>query len=115
MSPSRTNARFSAVDTRPLLSDVGLLQVVDATILSCGTGFVKPDQRIYRAAVAMVGLEVRGAVLVDDKESFCLGAETIGMSSILINGSEPGPTPHEKRPFVRALSDVGPDWTATHP
>ncbi|QZY29744.1 HAD family hydrolase [Nocardioides coralli] len=76
-----------ADNTRPLLDRLGLLDLVDAAVLSCEVGAAKPDPRIYTAALTELRVPAEDAVFVDDQQRFCDGATALGIRSVLIDRS----------------------------
>ena len=55
----------------------------DAVTLSCDLGIVKPDRRMYLAAVNAVGCEPSECLFIDDKERYCEPAKQFGMQVIV--------------------------------
>ena len=76
-----------AENTRALLDDLGLLELVDAAVLSCEVGSAKPDPPIYRQALDRLGVPAGEAVFVDDQVAYCRGAEALGMHAVRISRS----------------------------
>jgi HAD superfamily hydrolase (TIGR01509 family) len=70
--------------TRPLLADLGVLPLVDAVILSCEVGSIKPSPDIYVTALEDLGVAAADAVFIDDQHPFCVGAEAVGIRPIQI-------------------------------
>jgi HAD superfamily hydrolase (TIGR01509 family) len=70
--------------TRGLLEDLGVISLVDAVVLSCEVGSVKPSPEIYITALADLGVAAADAVFIDDQPAFCMGAEAIGVRPIRI-------------------------------
>jgi glucose-1-phosphatase len=58
---------------------VPVLEKFDALVLSCEVGHVKPEEEIYRRALAATGVAPREAVFFDDVERFARAAEAVGM------------------------------------
>jgi putative hydrolase of the HAD superfamily len=86
--------------TRRVVDDLGLVQAVDAVILSFEAGVAKPNAGIYRAALDALGSVAPGdAVFVDDQTGYLDGAAAVGISPVLIlrNGATP----------VEGVSDPG--------
>ena len=77
--------------TRPMLVSLGLIDLVDVTVLSCEVGMLKPAPRIFRHALSELGVAAADALFVDDQAAFCAGAQTTGISAIQIvrNGNLP--------------------------
>jgi HAD superfamily hydrolase (TIGR01509 family) len=103
--------------TRPFLADLGVLPLVDAVILSCEVGSIKPSPDIYVTALEDVGVAAADAVFIDDQHHFCVGAEAVGIRPIQIlraaaDGQPPAAAPdgparvHGGFPVVHSLFDV---------
>lgn len=54
----------------------------DDVILSYQTGMVKPDPGIYELAANRLGVLAEECIFVDDIESFCDMANTVGMKAV---------------------------------
>ncbi|MEW2357822.1 HAD family phosphatase [Spirillospora sp. NPDC029432] len=54
----------------------------DAVVISCEVGMRKPDERIFRHAVELVGLPPEECVFIDDIEHNCAAAEAVGMKAV---------------------------------
>jgi HAD superfamily hydrolase (TIGR01509 family) len=74
--------------TRALLAYLGIIPLVDAVILSCEVGSIKPSPEIYRTALAELGVAAVDAAFVDDQPTFCAGAEALGIRPIQIARDE---------------------------
>ena len=95
--------------TRGLLEHLGVIPLVDAVVLSCEVGSMKPSPEIYVTALADLGVAAADAVFIDDQPRFCLGAEAVGVRPIQIardtvNGAID--TAGWDFPVVRSLADV---------
>lgn len=88
-------------NTRPLLAELGLSQLVDAVVLSCEIGAAKPSPKIYRRALQEVDVSVERAVFVDDQAVYCAGASTLGMRALQINR-----TPPQGRNVIHSLIEL---------
>jgi len=77
--------------TRPVVERLGLVDEVDAVILSFEVGAAKPSPEIYRAALERLGVEAGEALFVDDQSAYCDGAAALGIQTVLIvrDGAEP--------------------------
>jgi putative hydrolase of the HAD superfamily len=73
-----------ADSTRGLLEHLGVIPLVDAVVLSCEVGSMKPSPQIYLSALAELGVAAADAVFIDDQSRFCLGAESVGVRPIQI-------------------------------
>jgi putative hydrolase of the HAD superfamily len=65
---------------RSRMANAGLLEMVDAVVLSCEIGFAKPDPRIYAAALRGVGARPAEALFIDDTSGHVAAARSHGMS-----------------------------------
>jgi putative hydrolase of the HAD superfamily len=70
--------------TRPAVEQLGLVEEVDAMILSFEVGAAKPDPEIYGAALRAVDVSASDAIFVDDQARYCEGAIQMGMRGVLI-------------------------------
>jgi HAD superfamily hydrolase (TIGR01509 family) len=68
--------------TRGLLVHYGFDSLVDEFVLSSEVGFLKPDARIFQYALDRLGAAPQAAVFVDDKVSYCRGAQALGLGAI---------------------------------
>jgi HAD superfamily hydrolase (TIGR01509 family) len=80
-------------DLRPVLAGLGLLDHLDAVVLSYEVGAVKPDPRIFAAACAALGVAPVEAVMVGDHAAADGGAADAGIRTLLIPMSPAG-APH---------------------
>ena len=74
--------------TRPLLSALGIDALVDKLVLSCEVGSAKPSARIYRRALAELGMPAEATVFVDDQPGYCAGATALGITAVQIARGE---------------------------
>jgi putative hydrolase of the HAD superfamily len=88
-------------NTRPLLSDLGLIALADAVVLSCEAGYAKPDVRIYRDALDQLGATPARAVFIDDQPACCAGAAAAGLTALQIARGERQPQRQGLRSSVR--------------
>jgi putative hydrolase of the HAD superfamily len=70
--------------TRSLLTDLGIIPLVDAVVLSCEVGSMKPHPEIYVTALEELGVAAVDAAFIDDQPTFCVGAEAVGVRPIQI-------------------------------
>jgi putative hydrolase of the HAD superfamily len=77
--------------TRAIVERLGIVDAVDALVLSCELGSAKPDPRIYRAALDALGVESADAVFVDDQTAYCDGARAVGIDTRLIMRPDASP------------------------
>jgi putative hydrolase of the HAD superfamily len=73
-----------STDTRPMLEAMGVLDLVDAAVLSCEIGHAKPSAEIYARALASLGVQASEAVFVDDQLRYCDGAAAAGVTAVQI-------------------------------
>jgi HAD superfamily hydrolase (TIGR01509 family) len=93
--------------TRPQLERLGVIPLVDAAILSCEVGSMKPYPEIYVTALEELGVAAVDAVFIDDQPTFCVGAEAVGIRSIQIARAEAnGYVSQWNFPVVHSLFDV---------
>jgi len=70
------------VDIRPVMEREGLR--VDAVVLSCEVGAVKPDPIIFEAALQALGTMAEETLMVGDSWKDDSGAAAIGMRTLLL-------------------------------
>jgi FMN phosphatase YigB (HAD superfamily) len=93
--------------TRPQLDRLGVTPLVDALILSCEVGSVKPYPEMYVTALEELGVAAVDAVFIDDQPTFCVGAEAVGIRPIQIDRDEVrGPASPWNFPLVHTLFDA---------
>lgn len=93
-----------ADNTRALLTDLNLVPLADHLVLSCELGFAKPSPEIYAHALEALGTPPQDAVMVDDLDEYCKGAEAVGLKAIQI--ARNGQSADADRPAVRSLLDA---------
>lgn len=93
--------------TRPQLERLGIIPLVDAAVLSCEVGSMKPYPEIYVTALEELGVAAVDAVFIDDQPTFCVGAEAVGIRPIQIARAEAnGYVSQWNFPVVHSLFDV---------
>lgn len=76
--------------TAPVLDTWGLRPLVDAVVLSCAVGALKPDPVIYRAGLTAVDARAADAVFVGDGgDRELAGARSIGLRTVLVDRALP--------------------------
>lgn len=65
-----------------------VLQWIPKHFLSYQLGALKPDRKIYENVIRAVGLSPSDILFIDDVEKNLLGAQKIGISTLLFQGSE---------------------------
>ncbi len=96
--------------TRVLLEHLGIIPLVDAVVLSCEVGSMKPYPEMYVTALDELGVAAVDAVFIDDQPRFCVGAEAVGVRPIQIDRGDHNDQPASAWgfPVVRTLLDVQP-------
>jgi HAD superfamily hydrolase (TIGR01509 family) len=95
--------------TRALLEYLGLIPLVDAVVLSCEVGSMKPYPEMYVTALEELGVAAVDAVFIDDQPTFCVGAQAVGVRPIQIARGEPdGYASRWDFPVVRTLLEARP-------
>jgi HAD superfamily hydrolase (TIGR01509 family) len=93
--------------TRAQLEYLGIIPLVDAAVLSCEVGSVKPYPEIYVTALEELGVAAVDTVFIDDQPTFCVGAEAVGIRPIQIaRGEADGYVSQWNFPVVHSLFDV---------
>lgn len=63
---------------------LGLREFFDAFVISSKLGCLKPDPRIYRAAIEQIGVEPRSILFVDDDPEYVQAAKSFGMHGAIM-------------------------------
>ncbi|MFB7724191.1 HAD family hydrolase [Nocardia sp. NPDC056100] len=71
-------------DIRPFFDAAGLLESIDAFILSNEVGVQKPDPRIFRLMLAELGTDAAVTLMVGDRPSRDGAAREVGMPTLLV-------------------------------
>ena len=96
-----------ADNTRAQLEYLGVIPLVDAVVLSCEVGSMKPYPEMYATALDELGVAAVDAVFVDDQPTFCVGAEAMGIRPIQIaRDRAEGYVSRWSFPVVHSLFDV---------
>ena len=77
-------------DLRPVLDGLGLLELLDAVVLSCEVGATKPDPRIFAAACAALGADPAQTLMVGDHLEADGGASAAGLRTLILPMTPPG-------------------------
>lgn len=72
------------VDLRPMLAAHGVADLVAACIVSAEHGVQKPDPRIFRLALAAVGVPASAALMVGDRASHDGAAAAVGIPTLIL-------------------------------
>ena len=109
----RTNGVLTALvsncadTTRAQLDYLGVIPKVDAVVLSCEVGSMKPYPEMYTTALDELGVAAVDAVFIDDQPTFCVGAEALGIRPIQIaRDSAEGYVSQWNFPVVHSLFDA---------
>lgn len=65
--------------TRARMVRAGMADIANAIVLSCETGYAKPDVRIYQAALRRLAVAPSDALFIDDAPGHVTAAESLGM------------------------------------
>jgi HAD superfamily hydrolase (TIGR01493 family) len=77
-------------DIRAVFAHHGVDDLVDAFVLSCEVGAVKPSPAIFLAACTSLGVPPEAALMVGDDPSADVGATRVGMRTLLLPVAPPG-------------------------
>jgi putative hydrolase of the HAD superfamily len=69
---------------------LGLRDFFVTFVISSKLGYLKPDPRIYRAAVEQIGVEPESILFVDDDTEYVRAAESLGMLGVVIRRGTSG-------------------------
>jgi HAD superfamily hydrolase (TIGR01509 family) len=93
--------------TRGRLEFLGIIPLVDAVVLSCEVGSMKPFPEIYTTALDELGVAAVDAVFIDDQPTFCMGAEAVGIRPIqIVRDKADGYASQWNFPLVHSLFDA---------
>jgi putative hydrolase of the HAD superfamily len=93
--------------TREHLDYLGITPLVDALVLSCEIGSMKPFPEIYVTALDDLGVAAVDAAFIDDQPTFCVGAQAVGVRPIQIaRGAQSGYVSQWDFPVVHSLFDA---------
>jgi HAD superfamily hydrolase (TIGR01509 family) len=93
--------------TRGRLEYLGVIPLVDAVVLSCEVGSMKPFPEIYTTALDELGVAAVDAVFIDDQPTYCVGAQAVGIRPIQIVRGEAGDYVSQWNfPLVHSLFDA---------
>jgi HAD superfamily hydrolase (TIGR01509 family) len=100
--------------TRAQLEYLGVIELVDAVVLSCEVGSIKPEPEIYRAALTELGVAPGDAVFIDDQPAFCAGAAALGIRPVrIVRGETDAHAGEQRFPVVHTLFDASSYVAAT--
>ena len=103
---------------RSLLEKHGLLPLLDVVIISDEVGLLKPDPRVFDAALRAIGCGAEEAMMVGDARRDVEGAKRAGMRAVLVlrAGKEPPELDAEPDIVVGSLPELrGPIAALTRP
>jgi putative hydrolase of the HAD superfamily len=83
---------------------LGLRRFFDAFVISARLGCLKPDPRIYRQAIAEMGLPAGQLVFVDDWPDYVRAAITLGLGGIVM--VREGSVPPDDLPWISHLGKM---------
>jgi putative hydrolase of the HAD superfamily len=72
---------------RAEMTRAGVPDIADEVVLSCETGYAKPDARIYAAALRRLAIAPADALFIDDTPGHVAAAEALGMTGHLHTGA----------------------------
>ncbi len=99
-----SNAGF---DIRTILRHHGFTGLADRTTVSYEVGVMKPDPKIFQAALEMLGTSAEETLMVGDNAEADGGATAVGMEFLLLPMSPPGETPGTRRSAYAASTGAG--------
>ena len=101
-----SNAPYRVPSLHAQLAHVGLDAHIDTVTFSAEVGWRKPSPRMFGAALAALGTNAAGTVMVGDSEANDIaGAHAVGMRAVLLCRSGGG-GPSEADAVITALGDV---------
>jgi len=74
----------AGVPIRTVLDREGITPLIDAVILSYEVGCVKPDHRIFRAALSALDLEAASVLMVGDNTNDDGGGASLGLRTLIL-------------------------------
>jgi FMN phosphatase YigB (HAD superfamily) len=72
------------VDVRDVLAREGLLPLLDAVVLSCEAGAVKPEPAIFRTALEALDADPARTLMVGDNAHDDGGAAALGVRTLIL-------------------------------
>ena len=88
--------------TRHLVDALGLTDSLDAVILSCEVGSLKPESEIFSSALEALDCAPSSGLLVDDNPAFLHGGEAVGMVTLAM--ARPGHRPSKQHGYSTVTS-----------
>ena len=65
-------------------SQYDFFNLFDGLVISYKENFIKPEKEIYEILLKRFNLKAEECLFIDDTESFCFGAEKLGINTILL-------------------------------
>ncbi|MBD0020445.1 HAD-IA family hydrolase [Gordonia pseudamarae] len=93
-----------AFDLRQVLAREGVADLVSAYALSFEVGAIKPDPRLFNAALDGLGAQAEQALMVGDSEEADGGARALGCDFALVHDAAPADRP---RALIEVLAGHG--------
>ena len=90
-----SNESVERVET--VLSSFVTSDLFDAVIVSQAVGIEKPDERIFRAALSMMGVGPGEAIMFGDNEAADGACKRLGIPFVLVKGFRDGTKPQQDR------------------
>ncbi len=91
-------------DLRQVFAREGAADTVGAYALSFEVGVIKPDPRMFHAALNSLGAQPSDALMIGDSEEADGGARALGCRFALVHDAPPADRPHA---LIDALADFG--------
>jgi putative hydrolase of the HAD superfamily len=73
------------------LSRMGILREFDVLVDGRTEGVYKPDPRMYEIILERMGIPAEGTVFLDDQPVNLRGAESVGLTPVHLDPTDPGP------------------------
>jgi putative hydrolase of the HAD superfamily len=73
---------------RGFVHTYSLADIFDVIVISAEEGVMKPDPRIYRAAIQRLGVQAAESIFVDDVLANVRGAQAVGMHGVHFQSTE---------------------------
>jgi putative hydrolase of the HAD superfamily len=95
----------ASAEAAAAVKSLGLNREVDAALLSCEVGLLKPDPRFLMLALARLGVAPGRGLLVDDVADNLDAARSLGLRTLLVHrhGTPPEPASHPRAANLGAL------------
>ena len=94
--------------TRPVVDALGLGREVDALVLSCEVGSLKPDPAIFRQALERLAASPADSVFVDDQPGYLDGAAALGLRTyrMVREPQHQDAAPGGRHPVITSLAEL---------